>query len=300
VIKSLHIFFSLLFLPTKKFECLLEIFFYLQPSLLATSFDKNPPVIKFNSKILHLTSQSDSESLEMFLNIFNDTNMLNVVIAYEDKEEVHLIITNRFKDDVFIKVKEVQELENDSMSKFLYPDKLKNLNGYEINVVYHGEGIDGQVAGLMAENQLTGSLIDFLEIIKTKMNASLNMIELAKYQKAVEKKDNWIIDFTLKENKNGFDFNLAHPMNRKSNKMFYNFYQYDECFSATIPSAIAVYKQILFKPFHKSIWVCLSISFGVCAIVWWLYSKTEDLSSTWDFLFGLFGFFVGQNVELRM
>lgn len=105
-------------------------------------------------------------------------------MAYEKNNEINLIIPNKFKNDVEIKLKNLQRSKvQKSIIEILYPDKLKNLNGHSINTIYIANGLT-QNYDL---GNITGRFPFFLDVMHEKMNATINLIELRKDLNYTEK-----------------------------------------------------------------------------------------------------------------
>lgn len=54
---------------------------------------------------------------------------------------------------------------------------------------------------------------------------------------------------------------------------------------------------ILMKPFDTPTWIALFFSMFICGVFWGYFSK--NLSYTWQFMFGFFGYLLGQGVYVR-
>lgn len=80
---------------------------------------------------------------------------------------------------------------------------------------------------------------------------------------------------------------------------FYGHFQENISFDVECPEPISIYEQILFRPFDNLCWIYLGVSVGFCSIVWRLYESVFEIDSHWHFLFGIFGFFVGQSVNIK-
>lgn len=139
----------------------------------------------------------------------------------------------------------------------------------------------------------------FIEIIRDKLNASINMIEIVKNCLTQPEFDNRS-RIELHEHNLILDF-YASPDAGMDNSGLIPFYgDTDHCFLVPLPPKIAIYEQILIRPMEREVWFFLGISIATSAFIWRLFKNFGAEDSLWHFLFGMYAFFVGQSVEFRV
>lgn len=180
-----------------------------------------------------------------------------------------------------------------------FPDKLKDLNGHQINVSAAEWGYNTVISPTTGE--VLNYFILFLEIIQQYMNASITLIELAKgWQKRRDFYEQFIAQQNLLASYHYLDLIITDAFNYKGIDNTLQTYRYkDWCYLAPLPPKIKIYEQILIRPLEKTTWIYLVTTVGLCAVVWRLHLNLTDASSHWDFLFAVFGYFIGQSTNLK-
>lgn len=87
--------------------------------------------IDCESKILIITSDISSLNSQNIVQFFTLYGILNFVFIYEENNDIKIQKTEMFNGDL------VQEkiINNKNLAKRLFPDKLKNLNGYKYRII---------------------------------------------------------------------------------------------------------------------------------------------------------------------
>lgn len=228
-------------------------------------------MISHFSKFVVLTLQSDFQIIKEFL--FNH-KILNIVLISENE----VTIPNKFT----------------GLNERKLNDKLGNLNGWKMHVIFGRMGIDAQTH----ESKYHSRFINFLDIVRDYMNATIKIIEVAKDWKTFEEFLNkTAMECKILRNSSKFDFTISEFI--KFNDFTRKFITYDSqsvSFVLRTPPEIPKFAQLLFMPFEKKIWMCLGISIVFSILVW----QFSNDSSSLDFFFAIYGFFLVQSTDLKM
>lgn len=171
-----------------------------------------------------------------------------------------------------------------NISNIIFPNKLNNLEGFPLSIA----GLEGEFYDDKAYSKFTY----FVEILTTKLNATLKYIKIPKpdpknYSKSIQK------HFTRLCGDGKCDI-IFLPQKLHQIFQAYNFV--DQCFLAPMPPKRSIYELILTLPLDKSCWMWLGITVAVSALIWRIF---EGPKSHWNFLFGIFALFVGQDSNIR-
>lgn len=232
------------------------------------------------------------KNIKKIIENFKFFKISDFVIISEQKNEIHAIIPNLFSKDEFLTFKSNFKPPK-NLSKLLFPDKLKNLHGSTLKITF----ADSMETLINHDRTTLDKLMNFLAIIKQKMNATLDFIEIA--QLWYERGPLWE---AVREDLSKIYHKIDMHMWTQPNNLIgvINYYEKEKiCLLVPYPPKISIIDQILFRPLEREVWMYLGISIGVTAIVWRLHRNYGANDSTGNFLFGIFSFFVGQSAEFK-
>lgn len=198
------------------------------------------------------------------------------------------------------------QLENhpqNSLIEILYPEKLNDLNGTFINTIFCREVFTNifqfKYPSLSPQLYFAGRFTFFLHIIEEQMNAIVKLITIAKTNDVRLNSSIWRKELQYLTYNKKIDFSLVEVPNGFYEPKFYAYFKRQLCFVVDFPSAVPIYEQILFRPFDNKIWIFLGITILICGFVWRFYGSLGNYSNTLNFMFAIFGFFVGQAVNIK-
>lgn len=209
----------------------------------------------------------------------------NLIHIYQEDQRV---ITRIFyKNSTIISSFKNYRIKN--ISELLFPDKAQNLNRRSIYAAFYNFA-DAFVFNGKVFNKWTY----FLEILAEKLNGTLNYEEITFNKESVEKyRHSILLELERLLNVNKFDFFI----NNHFRKSTLNSYSYEEfCFIVPFPPKYSIFELVLILPLDISCWMWLGISVAVSFILW---SIAEGFKVRWDFLFGIYAFFLGQNAKIQ-
>lgn len=202
--------------------------------------------------------------------------ILNFVQIYPSNRKV--IVESFYRTENLTTVKAFESYQTGNLSKILFPDKAKNLNGFPLFAVYrktfdifHTE-----------EDKPYSLWTPYLQILTEKLNATI------KYKKIPKDSDEKFRNDLLKNHQLDFYLNFIYY---KFDLESYHFR--DWCLLAGIPPKFSIHEKVLFKPLDKHCWIYLGTTLILCAIIW----KISE--GHWNFLFGILAFFVGQSSNIK-
>lgn len=204
--------------------------------------------------------------------------ILNIAHIYESKKKVILTNLHPSRNLSFITTFDTYEITN--LSEIVYPKKLKNLNGTQLNVI---SSLFYNV--IYTKDKVHSKWSYYLDILAEKMNVNLNFIRLPlKTETEISKE--LIRDHKLDFHINGFVTYgiLSSYSNIKS------------CFVVPLPPKYSIYELVLILPLETSCWMWLGITVVICAFIWAIF---EGFGMMGRFLFGMFSLFVGQYNEIK-
>lgn len=229
---------------------------------------------------------SNGNAFKTIQETFNNT--LNYAHIFEENREVTLRVYHRSKESADIQIFESSQCGN--LSESLFPDKSKNLHKLPLYVAGNrGMSFDTFFDDGVGYNKW----MYFIKIVAKKMNATIEFTEIAYDMKNffVELERLSIINELIKDGR--LDFYLNGKLFDGSIES-YNYIDY--CFLVPLPTKYSIYELILLMPLDTSCWMWLSITVVATALVWRL---SDGKGSHWNYLFGVFAYFVGQSVEIR-
>lgn len=178
------------------------------------------------------------------------------------------------------------QLNEESLIKILYPDKMKNLNGISLNVTIYNE--NSRVYGTKMY------LNYFLKIIEEKIN-----VKIAYDQIMFQCLEDLVNQYNERRNNRVFIFspNTYYLYGDPPTKLI----SYEEssiCILVPIPPEESFGSDILIKPFDGAIWISLGVTLIITGIFWKLLSENGS-DSSWRYIYGIIGYLLGQGVLLR-
>jgi hypothetical protein len=225
---------------------------------------------------------SNKINAEKIQNIFK--NYLNFAQIYEESRKVILRSFYRTKNLTTFEVFENSQHEN--LSQILFPDKAKNLNGFQLLVAF-----DTMIETILIDEKVYNKWLNFIQTIAEKLNATLKLISVqlkGDSEKIFKRSQLYFLKKYTKLH------NLDFYLDTFSVSLDLQSYTYIEhCFLVPLPPDYPIYQLILFKPLDKSCWMWLGITIAVSTLVWRIFE------GHWNFLFGSCAKFVGQFVEIK-
>lgn len=240
------------------------------------------------SKFLVLTTQSNHTEL---LEGFKLLHIYNVAILSSTK----LTILNPFKGN-----SEIQR-PSQNLSSILFPDKFSDISKHELKVPVTAQTPQVVAFAIFGIKKVMSKYTYFIDIVKNKMNAEIdyNVLDFEELttvsyynmrsQAFKELRNNLKVDLTI---------NDAFQIYDNAPK-FMTYEILDICAYCFFPPKIPIYDQILTMPFERQIWMVLAFSMFSCSVVWRLYRFIGASDSYGHFLFGAFGFFLGQSTNFK-
>jgi hypothetical protein len=211
----------------------------------------------------------------------------NLIHAYEENGEVivktlwvtmNQIISFHFKD-----------LNVENISQVLFPDKTKDLYGISLYVAF--VNFDD---ALKVGDTVYGRWTYFIDIVAEKLNATATYIEIPFDMIKPENYIYHVISVFRQLYINGkAEFLINHAIT-KGNLESYSYEEY--CFIVPLPPRYSIVELILILPLDNFCWMFLGISVMAAMVVW---SVFEGSKIHWNFLFGMFSFFVGQGAKIE-
>ncbi|KAL7035837.1 hypothetical protein ACKWTF_008582 [Chironomus riparius] len=254
-------------------------------------------ILHHMAKFLIVTSTRNSQLGQVASTFFPKVGIFNFGLVYEKDEDIFVEVSNHFTNSTAIlnatSLSASRKNPWKGISSKIFPDKLKNLNGYTYRIAYH-HGMS--YAHYIPENEkLVAKNQNFFKSVADLQNATLEFILIM----ATEQHDiqpvmenlilNQKMDVTISESR------LTSP---NTSKIF----TYDEiAVCAMIPKSlkieIAGLKLIDFRKNYtrKLLTILLVSSF---MIVWRLYKNRGAVDSTWRIAFVGFAHFTGHHIKI--
>lgn len=215
--------------------------------------------------------------------------MLETLVIFEENDEITAVIPNVYSEDIHMKFNDMQY---NIANVDLFPEIPNNIS---LNIAF---ALEGEI--IKTENgKIICKYTHFVDIIAQKLNASINYIHIAKdtkTQKEYAERLNGEIELRLNE----LDLSIIPGHVLFFNGVVNMYETRHFCLIAPLPPSIAIFDQILFRPFDEKVWKYLCISVAFSALIWRLFKNYGANSSVTGFLFGLFAFFVGQSAKFQV
>lgn len=278
------------------------------------SYDYLLPNLSYLSKYLILTSKGESHTTKM-LNLFKTFHIYNVAIASRSE----LTTLNPFhgnkkfkwqfeekknsnqKLSILIREENSTTFNNsENLLSILYPINLRDINKFKLNIAVPLLPLK---VIQTKDNKIVSKYMPLVEIFEEKMNAGINMIILG-VEENVKPYDSYprMARDHLLNLRNGLkiDLNVERFISFFDDAKKLNIYdQWEACFLVTTPSPEIKFQIVLLMPFDKSIWIGISVSLVVSAVIWKLFRTFGTSDSHWRFLFSLYGIFLFQGVKMH-
>lgn len=207
-----------------------------------------------------------------------------------------ILIPNKFTEDLKLNLNDIQ---TKNISSLLFPDKIKNLNKYSLNVTFS----DSDIFSTVSKN---GEWVDFysyfVDIIRQKLNASIKCVQLIKnfqnwtefFGKYDEEMKPLVLSLQL-------DLSIISRIRHITPGQVVLMYEtMDTCILAFLPPSISIHEQILFRPLEPQTWIYLGATFVVFICVWRMFKNFGADDSHWHFMFVVIGYFLGHSVGIKM
>lgn len=212
----------------------------------------------------------------------------NLVQIFQEGQRVY--VKNFYKTkNYLITLDSCDDCLIENVSELLFPDKSQNLYGLPIYVAF----VDFSDV-LLRNGKIYSKWTFFADIVAEKLNGTLQYNQIIPSMESFEK-----FDETLKKSLTSFGvkdqldlfINDHFPLSELTS---YNFNTY--CFMVPLPPKYSIFELILILPLDNLCWMWLGISVIVSFIIW---SVFEGSGIQWNFLFGIYAFFVGQNTRIK-
>lgn len=230
------------------------------------------------SKIICIAPRSSTLSQRVRgIEVFLRFGFLNVALVHESPsgDIIYEIVTSVLNKG--------RSLKNPKDSSLVFPDKLKNVEGfkYKVPIYYQPPVVD------VIDNQMISPMLFFLDAIGTAQNAKFDVIFL---RNSSDFASYWLsrqMHLTL---------NTAREMKNPDVKV----QTYDKksyCALVPIPPIASVFSVIFVKPFDALIWMLFILSIVSSVAVWRLFRGRGAVDSHWKLAVGIFTMFIGQGAE---
>lgn len=235
-------------------------------------------VFHYTSKVLIIsTIKIDLSQQYQVLDMFSHFGFIDVAIASENEDDVDIAVMRKLRDSMSI-------YRNVYKSKIIFPDKLKNLNGYAYKVVIHQ-----QPPRLVIENRtIRTPLSNFLSIIGKVQNATFNFFAINDYRDLAIVWEKRQMDLTLNDA-------IAYPTAQYPKLLTYEETGY--CALVPRPPKVPMSEMIYVKPFDMYTWMLLIFTITCCGVVWKMFHGRGAVGSHWLLIYGIFVMFIGQGVD---
>jgi hypothetical protein len=178
----------------------------------------------------------------------------------------------------------------------IFPDKLKNLNGYEYQTIFL------TIPGYLNydNNQLTGEPSFFLNLLLKHQNAQLNVKNHSDFYATNFSFSNFLEVY----NTGNYDLVLSSLLPRTENitEPICTYEPNEYCFGVPETFNWRSFEYFLVCPFTGEVQILLGVAVFLSALFWWFVSWRRIIrnpDSPGRLIFGVFGWFVGQDIGHR-
>jgi hypothetical protein len=178
-------------------------------------------------------------------------------------------------------------------TEVLFPDRLKNLGGYSYRVLVYLE----YPFSFPKNNELDGIGAQFTKVVANHQRGSFSFkyhLNLTGYKSIVETFLGMNFDFSIytKLMVQGYLKDKVGKVNTFETDGF--------CVMLPLPQRKSFFS-VLIKPFDLWVWIAIICSVAVCAIVWFLVTKTLPIQSEPPafFMLAAFSFMLNQGMEMK-
>ncbi|CAG9811583.1 unnamed protein product [Chironomus riparius] len=217
----------------------------------------------------HLTLDEQMDILDSFFNF----GFYNVVVVDITKTEKILYAIKKSHD-------EIKLLTNPRIASTVFPDNLKNLDGYKYRIPIYHQPPKIQIY----PNYNRPAMEYFFCAIQSIQNAQYEIIWLPKMTDLEKFWQRRQMDLT---------FNTASYFVTSEPKLF-TYETKGYCAMVPIPPKVPLYYQIFIKPLDGLTWILFGVSIVSSVAVWRLYRGRGAVDSHWQLAAGIFMIFIGQ------
>lgn len=235
------------------------------------------------AKFIFVAVDTTVKDLRNIFSFFFGLKILNVVIILSFDNRLSVYSYNPLAPISLYRIDKQANID------LMFPDKLKNLHGYNYKVICFNSPPRLRVK----KQQIKSMELMFMNVVAEKMNArrTVSVIEGSRDEKISE------AFFT-----GAADVCLNTGMYSKSKKAkIINTYDTDGfCVLVPIPAKNSQF-DFIYKPFDLCSWIWILLSMTCCAIVWHFLQKlsTSNSSSAGHFVFAFISNFLGQLIPFR-
>lgn len=225
--------------------------------------------------LISINTISYSQQSSILIKLFG-FGFINVAIATNNNGDLE-VTKYSYK-------KIIKRLRNVVDSEVIFPDKLKDLNGYKYRVVIYSQ----VPRVIIKNNMLISPLVNFIFTVAEHQNASLNFILLNNFKNFGRLYDDRLMDLTL--NTAIIYLNSPYP----------KLLTYEEtAYCALIPKEAKTTKVgiIFLEPFGGVIWTLFALSIICCVVIWKVFHGQEAVDSYWLVGAGIAATFINQNLN---
>lgn len=230
------------------------------------------------SKIICIVSSTSSKlQRRNLISKFTQLGFLNVaIVQIAQNGDILYEISKPFEGSV-------KNLKNIKKFQLIFPDKLKNLSGFQYQI-----STFNQPPLIWANKRsVTTYMMYFFQALHDIQNSSFNLVFIQ------NKTD---IDEMTKKRKLHLLLNTALNPNYPGQKLLtYETKSY--CALVPIPQKTSFLKNIIIQPFDRTTWVLFGVSMASSVAIWRIFQDRGAVDSHWKLAAGIFIMFVGQGAN---
>ncbi|CAG9811083.1 unnamed protein product [Chironomus riparius] len=165
----------------------------------------------------------------------------------------------------------------------VYPDKLKNMEGYAYQIAVFSQLPRVVIMGKKVKSSLT-YLIDAINRIQ---NSTVNYAIVGDYKKLQYRWNFRLMDLT---------FNTGLQMITNETELL-TYEERSYCAIIPLPPKVPIFQSIFIEPFDGLTWLFFVITIFCSVAVWLMFRGRGAVDSPWLLGYGMFVMFIGQGVE---
>jgi hypothetical protein len=195
---------------------------------------------------------------------------------------------------------ELQEIPTENLTSILFPNKLKNLNHHKLKLPVTFQVPKIFAVDMFGVKKVFAKYTRLADILKDFMNAEIHyeVISVLNFFTQEEMLSSRSKTYEAMRQNLEVDLSISDVfVYRDKSPKLLTYEPVELCAFLAVPPEISLYTQILILPFEKTIWILLVISVMSCAIIWRAYEKIGIFDQCGKFIFGIFGFFLGQGTN---
>ncbi|CRK93888.1 CLUMA_CG007415, isoform A [Clunio marinus] len=236
-----------------------------------------------------ITSKKSSKSMKQFFTILDYLGFINLIILRDDDDhQIKIYTFNKFGKIIYA-------ISSEDRWNFpvVFPDRLKNLNGYQFPMLF----IEEYSRCTIVNDEIDGINFRVLKMFMNKYNGAMSLTA------SVNPADPQIsIKIQNYFSKNLAGISLSTSVKLSDWKKW--IYTYDENgYCALIPRPPRLtFLHFILTPFDGLSWTFMIISIVVCSIFWKLLTRSYNYlksNSPFFFIFGVIANFLGQSIPFR-